>query len=344
MAVTANLALTGKRVQYVPTFRTKAGEVTALENLQGRNKLITVPVLILLPRLSATFVADFAAAWADLPVIVDGSLETSATGTAASFQHFFNGLGNAGLHAIPLLEFNSDAVYRAAVHQVQNQYAMGLALRVSLADLANAQAYVGQLGVSPADIDLLIDCGHVAEIGAQLMAPVVGAALQGVGQTLFAWRSTTLVASAAPKDASNLTAGANLMPRRDWQLWSAVAGNFPNLHYGDYGISHRDWSEPPGYAMANATVTPRYSLDQDWLILKGRSTRGANGVPMRTQYHGHAATLVAQANFGQVPVCWADNEITQLAAQRGVGGSGNRETWVGYGVNRHVSLVCSRLP
>lgn len=344
MAVTDNLPQTGKRVQYVPTFRTKAGEVTALANLQAADKLTTVPVLILLPRLSAAFVADFANAWPGLPVIVDGSVETSATGSAVAFQNFFRGLGNAGVRVCPLLEPNSDVTYRAGVQQVQNQYAPGLALRVALADLANAPAFVGQLGAPPAQVDLLIDCGHVAEIGAALMAPVVTGALQGAGQSLAAWRSVTLISSAAPKDASNLAAGPNMVPRRDWQLWSAIAGNFPDLHYGDYGISHRDWSEPPGFAMVNATVTPRYSLDQDWLILKGRSTRGVNGIPMRVQYHGHAASLVAHPNFGQLPACWADDQITQLAARAGTGGSGNRETWVARGVNRHVSLVCHRLP
>ncbi len=242
------------------------------------------------------------------------------------------------------MEFGGQPTYLAAASAVQNQFAPGLALRVSLTQIPNAPAWAAQQGFNPASVDLIVDCGHVAEIDPQLMAPVVANTLQAASASLGGWRSVTLSASSAPKDAGGLPTGVNVFPRRDWRLWSALAPTFTSLHFGDYGITHRDMSEPPGYAMANATVSPRYTVQNDWVLLKGVSTRGANGLPMTAQYHGHAQTLSVAPYFGQVPSCWADGQIAQIAARGGVGSSGNRESWVGFGLNRHVSFVCAQLP
>jgi hypothetical protein len=344
MGVTTNLAQTGFNFQYVPTLRTKAGEVTALRWVQQQAKSRVVPILQVMPSVSATFVTDLAAAWGGLPVILDGTVQTAASGSAAAFNAVFGGLGAANVPVLPLVEFGGQPNYLAAASAAQNQFAPGLAIRVSLVQLPNAPAWAAQQGFNPASADLIIDCGHVAEIDPQLMAPVVTNALQAAAASLGGWRSVTLSASSAPKDAGGLAKGVNLFPRRDWRLWSALAPTFPGLHFGDYGISHRDLSEPPGYAMANATVSPRYAVQTDWVLLKGVSTRGASGLPMRAQYHGHAQTLSTAVYFGGVPSCWADGQIAQIAARAGVGPSGNRESWVGFGLNRHVSLVCSQLP
>ncbi|WP_319798131.1 beta family protein [Nitrobacter sp.] len=344
MGVTTNLARTGFNFQYVPTLRTKSGEVTALRWVQQQAKDRVVPILQVMPSVSATFAADMAAAWGGFPAILDGTAQTTASGSAAAFNSVFGSLGAAGIPVLPLVEFGGAPIYMAAVLAAQNQFAPGLALRVTLVDLPNASTWAAQHGLNPASIDLIIDCGHVAEIDPQLMAPVVTNALQTAASSLNGWRSLTLSASSAPKDASGLPTGTNVFPRRAWRLWSALAPTFPHLHFGDYGISHRDLSEPPGYAMANATVSPRYAVQNDWVLLKGVSTRGANGVPMATQYHGHAQTLSAATYFGGLLGCWADGQIAQIAARAGVGSSGNRGSWVGFGLNRHVSLVCAQLP
>lgn len=277
-----------------------------------------------------------------MPIIVDGSAETNRSGSSAAFNSFFAALGRSGLPIVPLVDVGATQTYGMAVSNALNQFASGLALRVPLHQLQTAPGWLAAFGESPASTDLLIDCGHIADINPGLLTPVVLNALGGA--TLTGWRSVTLSASAAPKDASSLNTGPNLIPRRDWQLWSATSGQFPPIHFGDYGIAHRDLTEPPGYAMANATVTPRYTLDNEWLIRKGRSQRGPQGQPMAAQYHGHAQALVRHPNFGGIGGCWADAEIAQIAARGGVGRSGGRKTWVSLGLNRHISLVCDRLP
>lgn len=342
MGVTSNLAATGRQFQYVPTLRTKAGEVVALRNLQPLAKQRTVPIFQLAPRLSTRFAADIANAWSLLPIALDGTIETANTGTAAGFNSLFSALGNSGSPIIPVVDIGAAQPYLGAVAAAVNKYAPGLILRAPLHSVQHAASWLTTLSWSTTDADLLIDCGHIADIDPQLILQIVTNVFGTV--PLVGWRSITLTASAAPKDASALATGPNMIPRRDWQLWQAVATQFPGLNYGDYGIAHRDLTEPPGYAMANATVSVRYTLDADWLIRKGRSTRGVRGLPMTAQYHSHAQAIVRHPGFGQVPGCWADAEISRIASRGGAGAAGGRQTWIQIGVNRHISLVCHRLP
>jgi hypothetical protein len=153
----------------------------------------------------------------------------------------------------------------------------------------------------------------------------------------------TLASAAAPKDNSSLIHGPNRVLREDWRLWSATYQMSPvQLDYGDYCTGHPDLTEPPGVAMANATVSARYTLDNEWLIIKGRSTSGQYGMPMGVQYTSHAGVIANDPRFGGLQSCWADGRV-QLAAS-GAPGVGSRQKWSEIAANRHISLVADRLP
>ncbi|MCJ2042919.1 beta family protein [Methylobacterium sp. J-059] len=344
VGVTTNLGQTGKQFQYVPILKAKSGELEALSNLQPNEKLRIFPIFQIMSKVSATFATDLNAAWAGLPVALDGAFRSASDSSALAFTALFNLLGNAGVAVIPVIDVGAVGPYPTAVAAALNLYGPGLVLRVPLELLGSAAQWLGQFGYPTQDTDLLIDAGHVADFSPGLLAPVVIGALQQNAATLPGWRSVTLVSSSAPKDAGSLNPGPNVVPRRCWQLWNAVAPSFPELHFGDHGVLHRDLTEPPGYAMANATVTPRYALPNDWFIRKGVTTRGVRGQHMTVQYHGHAQALIAHASFGPMPGCWGDQRIQQIAGQAGVGSSGNRETWVSIAFNRHASVVCNHLP
>jgi hypothetical protein len=344
VTITTNLGQTGKQYQYVPTLRTKAGESTALNHLSPGDKRRIVPILQHLPNPAAGFSRAFGSAWAGLPAIIDGLPELSASGTSTAFLALAANLLSQGVHLVPLIDVGATGVVASAVGQVQNQIGGALVLRAKLNQLALVLFWLQQFGGHPAGTDLVIDCGHIADIDPALMLQTVVANLPPHLTAIRSFRSATLSSSAAPKDATNLQTGPNLIPRLDWLLWASVAQTFPFLHFGDYGIVHRDLTEPPGYAMANATVTPRYTLDREWLILKGTSTRGAKGQPMTAQYHRHAQHLVRHPSFDRLPSCWGDGEIQRIAALAGVGGAGGRAQWVGFGLSRHLCLVANRLP
>ncbi|MGU3384387.1 beta family protein [Methylobacterium sp. D53M] len=344
MGVTTHLGQTGRNYQYVPSLRAKSGEVEALRNLDPGVKPRIFPLFQIMSSTSATFATDLAAAWPGLPVALDGAARSAADGSSQAFATLLQSIGLAGVPVLPVLDVGATGPYHTGVGAVLNRYAPGLVLRSSLANLPNAAAWLTQQGGSIADTDLLIDANHVSDFDPPLIAQVAITALQPLIAQPAGWRSMTLVSSSAPQDVGGLVPGPNLVPRRCWQLWQAVAPVIPNLHFGDHGISHRSLFEPPPAAMARATVSPRYALPAEWIIRRGVATNGPNGQPMTAQYHGHAQGFAGHPGFGQVPGCWADARIQQIAAMAGVGRSGNRETWVGLGFNRHASVTCHHLP
>jgi hypothetical protein len=279
--------------------------------------------------------------WANRPAAVDGLFSFNTSGSTAPFTAVVNGLRQHNVAAFPSVDINAHARLLAAVSNLVGP--QGLMVRTPLADLANVAAFVAQGGWQTIDVDLVVDLSHVAALPIPSFAAFVTAELnQHIGPTP-AYRSVTLAAAAAPKDHGDLPRGRSDVSRRDWALWSIVHSNVPfQLDYGDYATGHPDLTEPPGVAMASATVSARYTGASDWLIIKGRPTTGAQGAPMHSQYLAHAAHYVADAQFGGLPGCWGDDRIRQINA--GTSTPGNRQSWAAIAANRHISMVVSQLP
>lgn len=335
--------------RYVPMIRSKAGEAVALDHLLPAAKQRMLPVIHLTTEVPATFLPRFITAWAGLPVAVDSTWNFGQTGTTTAFAATINGLRAAGLPAFPCVEVDAAAGYLATVRQtVAAAPALGVAVKARLNQVANVQAWLAPIGWIPQSTDLIIEAGYLPAVGRGVLDPLVVQHINSLGQV--PWRSVTLSASAAPRDFGALVLGPNLIPRLDWQLWQSVSPQVNRaLDYGDFGTSHPDMTDPPGFAMANATVSVKYALDSDWLMIKGRPGRGRTGIPMAQQYLAHAVALRAHPTFGGVPGCWADTRIAQIAGRLpGPGGrpatSGSRTSWVEIGMNRHLSLIATRLP
>jgi hypothetical protein len=274
---------------------------------------------------------------------LDGLYNFGATGLTTAFTSAFHGLGRGGVLVIPSIQCDAPAAYVSAVQRLRNRYAPGLLVKATLRQLAGVTAWVAGQGWPTADIDLVITAGHVADFDPVLFEQLVENAMRGALTAPQMWRSITLASSAAPKDYSAFPVGSTDVPRLDWQLWQNVHPSVQyQLDYGDYGIAHPDLTEPPGVAMVRATVSLRYTVDDFWIIQKGRATTGAHGQPMPRQYLAHARSLVTDGRFGGLPGCWADQRISQIAAATMRPGS--RTTWVENGANRHLSLVVDRLP
>ena len=149
--------------------------------------------------------------------------------------------------------------------------------------------------------------------------------------------------SAAPKNYGGLPVGRNTVDRLDWRLWSVIQRTFSrSLDYGDFCVMHPDLTEPPGIAMARASVSARYTVDDEWIIYKGTSTTGARGQPMHDQYLSHASSLVAEGHFGGLTNCYGDQRIQHIAA--GLTSPGNRTVWVEISLSRHICFILDRLP
>jgi len=321
--------------------RAKAGELAALRNLTASAKKRITPLIHLCSDVPGTFATKFPEAWND-EVAFDGLYNLERTGSTKTFTDLVTELRSNGISANPAIAYDADAKYvKAAGKFVTGSYPY-LTVKTTLDDLPKVASWIASNGWAPSNVDLVIVAGSTAACGIPQFAGYVTHAIAGLPAP-SAFRSVTLASSAAPKDTGALQRGRNVVPRDDWALWNAVSSKVGfALHFGDYAASHPDLQEPPGVAMSKATVSAKYTVDKDWVIIKGHSTTGMLGAPMGSQYSKHAMDLMAEPQFGKVPGCWGDQQIIAIAT--GSATPGNRTTWAGITANRHLSLVAQRLP
>ncbi|WP_417711344.1 beta family protein [Roseibium aggregatum] len=332
--------------RYVPIVRTKAGEADALGNLSQVAKARIFPVIRMTNAVPATFQTKMIRQVVDMPIALDGANNFDATSSVAAFVALFNGLGNGGLPVIPAIPFGADQAYVATASGLLNSFAAGLVLQCSLADLPGIQNWASQTqGWNLGEVDLIIDVGGVGEHNPAQYANYVSHTINQANLANHPWRSVALHLWSAPRDHGSLSYGRNMVQRKDWLTWQGVYPNVPfELDFSDSGHVHPSLEEVPGYAMANATVSIRYTIDDAWIIQKGVATTGPNGIDMGTQYREHAQTLVADPDFDQIPGCWGDDRIRMYAAAPAGGSAGGRPQWAAILLNRHISLVADRLP
>jgi hypothetical protein len=220
----------------------------------------------------------------------------------------------------------------------------GVMVKVGLNQLRNVLAWVTNQNWNPSEIDLVVTLGEIANFDPGTLIPAVINTIQNNIQNPSPWRTITLSSSSAPQDHGGLAVGRNDVPRLEWEVWSGVvAAALPyQIDYADYSTVTPDLTDPPGYVMSRATVSVRYTIDDYWIILKGRPTTGRTGQAMGQQYRAHGRTLVADRSFGGLVGCWTDGIIQQIA--NGTRSAGGRAQWAGYAANRHLSFIANRLP
>jgi hypothetical protein len=330
------------RYTYRPQLRSKSGEAAALNNLSPRAKSRLAPVINMVAKPPGGFANDIAAAWVGGSMALDGSYNVATTGSTSSFANLFGAIGTGGVKLIPAINMGEAGAYLQSVTTFVGSFAPGLALRARLTDLPTVGAYATAQGWPTNMIDLIVDLGEVQSYDPSLLQPMVETAMT---RNVVAgnWRSVTLAASSAPRDNSGLPQGRSVLPRRCWSVWQATASAVSyTLDFSDYGTGTPNLSDPPGLAMTKATVSARYTVDDNWIIRKGKPTNGKNGEAMPTQYRAHAAALVNEPQFGGLNMCWGDDRIEQIRA--GTATPGNRTTWASIGASRHLNLVYTRLP
>lgn len=330
--------------RYIPVVRTKAGEADALGNLSGAATGKTLPLIRLGAAVPQTFLPKMISEAAGIPFALDGLYNYQTTGSLAVYQSLFSGLGQAGFPLIPVLSYRAPHVYNNAAAQFIGNYAPGFVLHVPLADLHVIANWVAEAPHwNTNEIDILIDAGDVSANDPVQMGNSIAQTINASNFSAQQWRSVTLHSWSAPRDVGQLNLGRNLVPRRDWQVWQhcRLLVGF-QLDYSDSGHVNPSLDEVPGYAMANATISVRYAIDDNWIVYKGVRINGPNGIPMPVQYAGHAQTLITEQAFGGVAGCWGDGRVQHYATSPN--GSGGRPQWAALLLNRHISLIADRIP
>jgi hypothetical protein len=143
--------------------------------------------------------------------------------------------------------------------------------------------------------------------------------------------------SAFPATLQAVGVGTALIQRTEWRAWMRFRTRAPReILFGDYTAASPILSSAP--YMGSAAI--RYTIADDWLVVRGRSLAGA-AYGGFSQFVTLAQTLVADQRYCGPAFSWGDAYIEQCAA--GTASTGNLTTWRAVATNHHITFVVRQI-
>lgn len=347
---------------YVPILKWKMGEYQALSRLTDLVKAKITPLLEIPPvgfdfetqtkkETLDAHIGDFGkrlkSKWQARPCFVD--LKYVATSPlCAGGKHcvevLFETARAEGCVAIPVVSFNSDPAYVAAVANVARQDRHGVCLRLYLTDFdrPNLGTDIENL-LRPAadgwgDCDLVIDLESQSYVPMTVFVTIMQTLMSKV-PALNRWRTITIAGTSYPATVAGMQS-PSFIPRMEWQSYRALLPTLGPLGripaFGDYAVAHPDPVELD-MRLVKPFAKMRYTVTDHWYYEKGAQVR-THGFG---QFQRMCANLVAQPFFAGAGFSAGDAYIADCAAGKVT--TGNLSTWVWVSTNHHLTKVVSDL-
>ncbi len=250
-------------------------------------------------------------------------------------------LAAASIEAVPVVRVPRKPYSNALVKEIAEAPGCGLCLRLKPIDLAyggleqSIEEVLRFTGVSPAEVDLVFDfeCFCDGDASYERMCEAV--------PHLSDWRSFTLISGDFPRDLSEYSPGDHHRRRRDWGAWLAAVRNgaLPRVPaFGDYTIQYGVYTPP--VSSPNYSASVRYTLENDWLILRGEWVGKPNG-PGTAQWNAWAMLLCDSDDFYGAEYSAGDAYVHERSRTHEK--SGNPEKWLYAGINHHLTVVARQI-
>jgi len=336
---------------YVPILKVKQGEKAALSQVASAHVHRITPLLEIVERKAGkTMEAHIETAFKGLrgsvssyPRCFIDTREISADGPNAAHA-VFSRAKTAGILFAPVTGVTRNADVGPALEHRDH----GLALRLTRAEFESGQlrsaveTFLHTHGLSPAEVDLIVDLGAVEEMIVDGVAALTNAFLADVPNQQD-WRTFTVSACTFPISMGGVERHSHdLVERSDWLAWrDHLHGNRHALTrlptYSDYAIQHPLGVEGFDPRIMQVSATIRYTTAEHWLLVKGESTRST--LPS-SQFPLLATRLVyghLQHYFAGAAHCVGCQQIK--AAADGASGYGSAAAWRKLGTVHHLSAV-----
>jgi len=259
----------------------------------------------------------------------------------------FNRAHKLGQLVVPVTGSARSPEYQESLQVVVGKLKTGLCLRLTNEDLEDedqlteiVNALTSYFKLKPADVDMVLDIGSVANTPAATIAKIHRANIDLL-PTVQQWRSLTVVAGAFPTGLAPLTRGTwNQQARADWNGWQKLVTSKQKHErlpsYGDYAIAHPDLP-PSGRATILAQL--RYTTEQEFMIWKGHNVfEHQDGFK---QFYAICEDMIKRPEYRGPDFSAGDEEISEKAANHD--SPGNAETWRRIGTNHHLETVKEQL-
>jgi hypothetical protein len=206
--------------------------------------------------------------------------------------------------------------------------------------------FMANHGLDHARVDLIIDLGPVDRMVQDGVCSLASLFLAAVPEPRR-WRTLTMSCCAFPKSMGVVERDSDKrVERMEWRVWRdslyANRGTMVRLPtYSDCGIQHTEGVEGFDFRTMQASAAIRYTLREDWLLIKGVGTRSN---PASLQFPELARRLVhgpLRREFAGEPHCLGCAGMK--AAADGAGRFGSPGVWRRIGTIHHITTVAQEL-
>jgi hypothetical protein len=341
---------------YVPILKVKRGEKRSLKRLATRLRSRMTPLLeivehktdekTLTEHLDTSF-DDLGESVGAYPRVFLDVLELAPGGPPAALA-VFERATTAGFEFTPVTGISRNADTNAALSYRAN----GLALRLTRAEYEQGDltdrlnGFIREHGLQAEEIDLIMDLGPVENLIVDGIRNLIDAFIADVPDHKR-WRTFTLSACAFPLSMAGVDRQSHeLVLRADWIAWrDHLYQQRQSLlrlpTFSDCAIQHPRGVEGFDFRIMQVSASLRYTLFEQWLLVKGVSTRFRRPT---VQFHELARKLVygeLQSYFRGQNHCEGCTGIRSAAD--GAQGFGSAEVWRHLGTMHHISTVAEQL-
>ena len=337
---------------YVPVLKVKRGEKAALSKISPSVKQHMVPLLEIVGRTGGRTVdGHLTTSFKNLASSLQGYArclldvrEIEADGQATATEVFARAL-QEGVPFTPITGVSRTVDVAPAIAYSANN---GIGIRMTREEFeagglsARLNSFMSSNNLSPGNVDLIVDLGPVDKLIPAGITALTQAFLTDI-KSKSQWRTLTVSGSAFPMSMAVLDRNTDdLIRRSEWLAWRdelfarrATLERLPT--FSDCAIQHPIGVEnfDPRYMQVSAAI--RYALSEDWLLVKGESTKV---IPPSVQFPQLAMQLVyghLQGYFAGATHC-AGCKMAKGAAD-GVDKLGSAEVWRQIGTIHHITTV-----
>ncbi len=338
--------------QYIPVLKVKRAEKGALGAISPSIKAYVVPLLEIVQRRRErpvdkhliTSFRDLAASLYGYPRCLLDLREIAGDGPSAAAEAFGRA-ETAGIEFTPVTGLSRTADVNLAVKMSGTR---GVGVRLTRQELesgsldARLNSFMSGNRLIPDDVDLILDLGPVEDFipaGVNALAMAFLADVPVKSQ----WRSLTVTGCAFPFSMAVVNRKtAKRVKRVEWLAWrDRLYDQRTSLErlpaFGDCAIQHPSGVEnfDPKFMQASATI--RYTSGEDWLLVKGESTR-------KTLPSHQFPSLATRLVYGDLQGAFEGPQHCEgcrmaKASADGAEGLGSPEAWRKIGTIHHVTTV-----
>lgn len=359
-------------MQYIPILRWKQAERFALGALKEQDRSRITPLIELIPtmfkqrkRRGVPYTVDpmrvldmearrLLEACQYSPFFLDARLVERRVqgprGDTQVLEYLASLLRDYKMSVIPVTGLSRSKEFQSSVARIAKADGRGACMRITPAEVLR-QGFQREIKNCLANLELGPDVIHlIIDYEASDLEDPDPIAVLGQLPTLAEWPTLCIAGGAFPPDLQEFEPGHRRIPRTEWLAWKRAISNGKKLSrkpgFSDYTIQYGNYKEP--VSGCNPSVSVRYTLPEEWLIMRGEAPRGKAGSksaetrPGLEQWNGHAQILCDSLDlFYGEDFSWGDHFIYEMSQD--TNNTGSYEIWLRAGINHHLTVVSRQI-